>query len=199
MERRVPRLANSAGHRRLLSFRELVLRWDRFRVQPLADPMEPPPSVVTRRDNGTEGTPAHLGLSSRPEDSLPAWLIGRTSLCQTGLPPTAVPGFDPLHNYGPVLRRPEWLCNLSTDLARCRFESCPEGLRSLFEASMARYLRSQIGQKLRRERDSRLLQNRAPRFRPLTQRQQCRPVASPLQGESRDPLPALPKFPPNSP
>lgn len=40
--------------------------------------MEPAPSVITWRDNGSEGTPDRLGLSSEPEDSLPAWPIGRT-------------------------------------------------------------------------------------------------------------------------
>ena len=48
--------------------------------------MEPPPSVVTRRDNGTEGTPAHLGLSSGPEDSPPAWLLGRTGCRRENTP-----------------------------------------------------------------------------------------------------------------
>jgi hypothetical protein len=36
----------------------------------LADPMEPPPSLVTGRDNGSEATPDRPGLSSEPEDSL---------------------------------------------------------------------------------------------------------------------------------
>jgi hypothetical protein len=43
-------------------------------------------------------------------------------------------------------------------------------LRSWFEASRVRDFRAQIGQKLRRERDSRYLLNGVPRFRPLTGR-----------------------------
>ncbi len=48
--------------------------------------MEPPPSFVTGRGNGPEGTPDRLGLSSGPEDSLPAWLIGRTYLRRENTP-----------------------------------------------------------------------------------------------------------------
>ena len=51
----------------------------------LADPMEPPPSVVPGRGNGVEGTPDRLGLSRGPEDSLPARLIGRTYFRQGAL------------------------------------------------------------------------------------------------------------------
>lgn len=42
----------------------------------LADPMGPPPSVVTGRGNGPKGTPGLLGLSTEPPDSLLAGLIG---------------------------------------------------------------------------------------------------------------------------
>jgi hypothetical protein len=38
----------------------------------LADPMGPPPSIITGRGNGSEVTPDRLGLSRGPPDSLPA-------------------------------------------------------------------------------------------------------------------------------
>jgi hypothetical protein len=44
----------------------------------LADPMGPPPSIITGRGNGPKDTPALLGLSRGPEDNLVARLIGRT-------------------------------------------------------------------------------------------------------------------------
>jgi len=44
----------------------------------LADPMGPPPSIITGRSNSPKGTPGLLGLSRGPPDSLPAGLIGRT-------------------------------------------------------------------------------------------------------------------------
>jgi len=37
----------------------------------LADPMEPPPSIITGRSNGLKGTPGPLGLSRGPPDSCP--------------------------------------------------------------------------------------------------------------------------------
>lgn len=47
----------------------------------LADPIEPPRSFVTGRDNGSEVTPDRLGLSRGPmfrqSAGLPAWLIAR--------------------------------------------------------------------------------------------------------------------------
>jgi hypothetical protein len=50
----------------------------------LADPMEPPPSVVTGRGNGPKGTPGLLGLSRGSTARQFARRADRTHLLHTG-------------------------------------------------------------------------------------------------------------------
>jgi len=56
----------------------------------LADPMGPPPSIITTgRGKGPNGTPGPLGLSRGPPDSLLlAGLIGRTDFRRENTPET---------------------------------------------------------------------------------------------------------------